>query len=130
MPTAHTAKIFINGNSQAVRLPKQFRIEASEVFIRKDAASGDIVLSTRPLNGGWADFFALRDKVTPQTRGDLLKNRPMNKAETVRDPFAKLPESSPESRPAIPKTAATKIGKQTTKWTRKRTAKKTVKRPA
>lgn len=30
-----TAKIFKNGRSQAVRLPKEFRFEANEVKIRK-----------------------------------------------------------------------------------------------
>lgn len=29
------AKIFNNGNSQAVRLPKEFRFESKEVIIRK-----------------------------------------------------------------------------------------------
>lgn len=30
-----TAKLFRNGQSQAVRLPKEFRIEGTEVYIRK-----------------------------------------------------------------------------------------------
>jgi len=30
-----TAKIFLNGRSQAVRLPKEFRFSEDEVFIRK-----------------------------------------------------------------------------------------------
>lgn len=30
-----TAKIFMNGRSQAVRLPKEFRFEGSEVFIKR-----------------------------------------------------------------------------------------------
>ena len=30
-----TAKIFTNGKSQAVRLPKEFRFEGKEVFIKK-----------------------------------------------------------------------------------------------
>lgn len=30
-----TAKLFNNGNSQAVRLPKKFRFEGTEVFIKK-----------------------------------------------------------------------------------------------
>ena len=30
-----TAKLFMNGHSQAVRLPKKFRFEGSEVFIKK-----------------------------------------------------------------------------------------------
>jgi len=31
-----TAKIFMNGRSQAVRLPKEFRLKGSEVRIRKE----------------------------------------------------------------------------------------------
>jgi antitoxin VapB len=30
-----TAKLFTNGRSQAVRLPKEYRFEGSEVFIKK-----------------------------------------------------------------------------------------------
>ena len=36
-----TAKVFRHGNSQAVRLPKEFRVEGGEVIIRK---SGDAVV--------------------------------------------------------------------------------------
>ena len=35
-----TAKLFQNGQSQAVRLPKEFRFDDSEVFIKK---TGNIV---------------------------------------------------------------------------------------
>lgn len=31
-----TAKLFMNGRSQAVRLPKEFRFEGSQVSIRRD----------------------------------------------------------------------------------------------
>jgi antitoxin VapB len=81
-----TARVFTNGNSQAVRLPKDFRLDAGEVFIRKDAATGDIVLSARPSAGGWAEFFALRDK--SRVPADFLADRPLNKAGKMRDPFA------------------------------------------
>jgi antitoxin VapB len=81
----HTARIFINGNSQAVRLPKQFRVDAAEVFIRKDPVTGDIVLSTRPTEGAWAEFFALRDKT--RFPSDFMDTRPMNAVEVARDPF-------------------------------------------
>lgn len=37
-----TAKIFRSGNSQAVRLPKEFRVPEDEVFIKK--AGDNIVL--------------------------------------------------------------------------------------
>ena len=81
-----TARVFTNGNSQAVRLPKAFRLESGEVFIRKDPATGDIVLSTRPVAGGWADFFALRAKT--RIPEDFLFDRPLNAGGKMRDPFA------------------------------------------
>ena len=31
----YTAKVFINGGSQAVRLPKQFRFSDDEVYVKK-----------------------------------------------------------------------------------------------
>jgi antitoxin VapB len=31
-----TAKIFMNGRSQAIRLPREFRVEGTEVYIMKD----------------------------------------------------------------------------------------------
>jgi antitoxin VapB len=39
-----TAKLFKNGRSQAVRLPKEFRFEGTEVAIRRDPATGDVML--------------------------------------------------------------------------------------
>lgn len=88
-----TARVFNNGNSQAVRLPKQFRFDIDEVFVRKDAATGDIVLSTRPAKGGWAEFFALRAKTS--LPADLLTQRPLNKVKPVRDPFAAAGRAKP-----------------------------------
>jgi antitoxin VapB len=32
-----TAKLFVNGRSQAVRLPKAFRFEGNEVYVKKTA---------------------------------------------------------------------------------------------
>ena len=40
-----TAKLFMNGRSQAVRLPAEFRFETTEVFIRRDPTTGDVILS-------------------------------------------------------------------------------------
>jgi antitoxin VapB len=54
-----TAKLFRNGRSQAVRLPAEYRFEGSEVYIRRDSDTGDVVLSRRP--NSWDDFFELAD---------------------------------------------------------------------
>jgi antitoxin VapB len=43
-----TAKLFVSGRSQAVRLPKAYQFEGTEVFIRRDPVSGDVVLSRKP----------------------------------------------------------------------------------
>ena len=47
------AKLFTTGRSQAVRLPKEFRFEGSEVFIRKEG--NEVILSGKPVSR--EDFF-------------------------------------------------------------------------
>jgi antitoxin VapB len=68
---SQTAKLFPNGRSQAVRLPANFRFSGSEVYVRRDPATGDVILSRRP--DSWEDFFDLTAKIEiPQ---DFLSNR-------------------------------------------------------
>lgn len=56
-----TAKLFRNGRSQAVRLPAAFRFEGTEVYVRRDPRTGDVILSRRP--DSWKDFFDLVDSL-------------------------------------------------------------------
>lgn len=49
----HVAKIFMNGRSQAVRLPKDFRFDCDEVYVRKQ---GDGIIIS-PKKSSWDDFF-------------------------------------------------------------------------
>ncbi len=42
------ARVFMSGRSQAVRIPAEFRFSSSEVYIRRDARNGDIILSQIP----------------------------------------------------------------------------------
>jgi antitoxin VapB len=62
-----TAKLFMNGRSQAVRLPAEFRFEGTEVFIERQ---GDTVV-LRPKPVGWDDFFAAASR----TPDDFLDDR-------------------------------------------------------
>jgi len=84
MAQATTAKLFRNGASQAVRLPAEFRFEGSEVYISRDEATGDVILSTRPDARVWADFFrSLRHVDT----SDFMVDRPMNRIPEEKDIF-------------------------------------------
>ena len=55
------AKIFKNGQSQAVRLPKEFRFDDTEVFIKK---SGHVVYLI-PRTDSWDILFDSLKKFTP-----------------------------------------------------------------
>jgi antitoxin VapB len=86
MIVTKSAKLFVNGGSQAVRLPAEFRFEgADEVYIRRDSVNGDLILSTKPVSNTWEDFFALRDAAEVPT--DFMSDRPMNTPLVTRDPF-------------------------------------------
>lgn len=61
-----TAKIFMNGRSQAIRLPVKFRFSGREVIIEKH---GDTV-TLRPKPCGWDDFFAHTSKVPADFMSD------------------------------------------------------------
>jgi antitoxin VapB len=74
-----TAKIFMNGNSQAVRLPQEFRFEGKEVYIRREG--DEVILSPKPQS--WRDFFEsslcatsdfmeTRNDELPQEREDMF----------------------------------------------------------
>ncbi len=45
MPTS--AKVFTSGNSQAIRLPKAYRVSTSEVWISKNDITGEITLKPK-----------------------------------------------------------------------------------
>jgi antitoxin VapB len=82
---AQTAKLFINGRSQAVRLPAAHRFEAKEVFIRQDAESGDVILSRRPTT--WDDFFAAAQRACAELPTDFLSAKGREQGAQNRDPF-------------------------------------------
>ena len=66
-----TAKLFRNGRSQAVRLPAECRFDGSEVFVRRDPVTGNVILSRRP--DSWRDFFELMKTI--DVPGDFLAAR-------------------------------------------------------
>ena len=79
---SRTAKLFKNGRSQAVRLPSEYRFSGSEVYIRRDASTGDVILSRRPES--WKDFFELMKTI--EVPDDFLADR-QDQAPQKRDLF-------------------------------------------
>ena len=61
-----TAKIFQNGKSQAVRLPKEFRFDDTEVFIKR---SGHVVYLI-PRSDSWEILFDSLKKFSKDFMGD------------------------------------------------------------
>ena len=55
-----TAKIFINGRSQAVRLPKEYRLKGEDVYIKK---IGNIVMLI-PKDTPWSSLITSLDQFT------------------------------------------------------------------
>ncbi|MBB3175376.1 antitoxin VapB [Endobacter medicaginis] len=80
---ADTAKIFTNGRSQAVRLPAAYRFEGKEVSIRRDHATGDVILSARPR--GWGTVLS----EIRAAGGEVLFPEGRAQDEAARDPFAR-----------------------------------------
>ena len=77
------AKVFNNGGSQAVRLPAEFRFDVEEIDVRRDALTGDVILS-KP-QASWDDYFAwVRTLDLPF---DFLADRDQIQ-DDFRDPFA------------------------------------------
>jgi antitoxin VapB len=65
--TPKIAKLFMNGRSQAVRLPKAFRLEGNEVYVRIQGKS--VILTPKPKS--WHDFF----KKTALPSEDFMRER-------------------------------------------------------
>jgi antitoxin VapB len=53
-----TAKLFQNGQSQAVRLPKEFRFEGDHVFVKKTGSAVVLI----PIKNSWDTLIHSLDK--------------------------------------------------------------------
>ena len=71
------AKLFRNGDSQAVRLPKEFRFEGSEVLIRR-LGTGVVLL---PVTQSWDTLVASLAKFP----ADFMQSRDQPEAADQRD---------------------------------------------
>jgi antitoxin VapB len=77
--TMKTAKLFKNGESQAVRLPKEFRFAGEEVFIKR-VGSAVVLL---PKAKSWDALIESLDKFPP----DFMSYREQPREAEQRDSF-------------------------------------------
>ncbi len=89
-----TAKIFSTGNSQAVRLPKAFRVDVSEMWIAKNEVTGEITLKPKDEDGRKARlallFKLIRENPTTE---DFIQPR---RNDPPRNPFEDWAEPLPD----------------------------------
>ncbi len=74
---SHIAKIFMNGRSQAVRLPKEYRFDTDEVYITKQGSSV-IITEKKPT---WDEFFDSESAFDNDFLKDRLDVQPTSRKE-------------------------------------------------
>ena len=74
-----TAKIFSNGGSQAVRLPKSCRFEQDEVFVNK---IGNIVILA-PKEDQWQSMLTSLDLFTDDFLSTPVESLPLDEKEII-----------------------------------------------
>lgn len=65
-----TAKVFTNGRSQAIRIPKEYRFEDDEIYISK---LGDSVILT-PKKSAWANMILGAEMMDKDLFDDEIKD--------------------------------------------------------
>ena len=70
-----TAKVFRSGNSQAVRIPKEFHLEDEEVEIRREGRG----LVLEPRKRSWTALFDSLDKFTDDFMAEGRRQPPLQR---------------------------------------------------
>jgi antitoxin VapB len=107
-----TAKLFKNGRSQAVRLPKEFRFEGKEVAIRRNEATGEVVITPVPVEPpsiSFDEWFALYDALPDDASEEEFAKLPQRPKNLTTEQLFKIfdranyPEDFFERRTSIPR---------------------------
>lgn len=88
-----TVKVFTTGNSQAVRLPKAFRVNTREMWITKNEVTGEIVLRPKDDDQRRRNLETLFKMIEEDPfTGDFIPERPITES---RNPLAEWAEQLP-----------------------------------
>lgn len=69
------AKIFMNGRSQAVRLPKEYRFDTDEVYVTKQGKN--LIISAKKTT--WDEFFDSEPAFEDDFLSDRLDTQPQER---------------------------------------------------
>lgn len=69
------AKIFMNGRSQAIRLPKEYRFDTDEVYITKQGQN--LIISAKKPT--WDDFFDSKSTFDEEFLKDRFDTQPQER---------------------------------------------------
>ena len=75
----NTAKVFTNGGSQAIRLPKDCRFDDEEVLVRK---IGNVVMLF-PKDDKWQSLLASLDLFTDDFLAEPIPSLPLEEREAI-----------------------------------------------
>lgn len=90
-----TAKVFSTGNSQAVRLPKAFRVDAAEMWITKNDVTGEITLKPKKNEEQRKhNLEKLFKMISDDPLPDDFLSEATRRNEPARNPFAEWPEAA------------------------------------
>ena len=93
-----TAKVFTTGNSQAIRLPKAFRVNVQEMWIAKNEVTGEITLKPKQNEGQrLRDLEELFKMIADNPLPDDFLSEATRCNEPSRNPFADWAEDAPSS---------------------------------
>ncbi len=88
-----TAKVFSTGNSQAVRLPKAFRVNVAEMWITKNDVTGEITLKPKEnAEQRKHNLEKLFKMIADNPLPDDFLSETTRRNEPARNPFAEWPE--------------------------------------
>ncbi len=82
------AQIYTGRDGQIVLLPSGIRFSGTEVLVRQDPDTGDVILSEKPQT--WDDFLAVRDAAIAagEIPDDFIDLEARKREVPDRDPFA------------------------------------------
>jgi len=90
-----TAKVFATGNSQAIRLPKAFRVDVREMWIAKNEVTGEITLKPKDDDQRKRNLEKLFRMIADDPLPDDFLSEIKRRNEPSRNPLEEWAEDAP-----------------------------------